>query len=62
MFIRLFAHFDEVDLLPISDGLLNKYNVIFKGHIEDQSDYMPENAIIAPTHNIQLYLSIGHQI
>ncbi|MEX6362076.1 CDP-glycerol glycerophosphotransferase family protein [Staphylococcus saprophyticus] len=44
------SHFDEVDLLPISDGLLNKYNVIFKGHIEDQSDYMPENAIIAPTH------------
>ena len=42
--------YDESDLLPISDGLLNKYNVIFKGHIEDNSNYVPENAIIAPSH------------
>lgn len=41
---------NESDLLPISDGLLNKYNVIFKGHIEDNSDYIPENAILAPAH------------
>ncbi|PHK50334.1 CDP-glycerol glycerophosphotransferase family protein [Staphylococcus edaphicus] len=44
------SQFDENDLLPISDGLLNKYNVIFKGHIEDQSNYIPDNAIIAPSH------------
>lgn len=42
--------YDESDLLPISDGLLNKYNVIFKGHVEAGSNYVPENAIIAPTH------------
>ena len=41
---------ETTDLLPISDGLLNKYNVIFKGHVNDQSNYMPENAIIAPSH------------
>ena len=40
---------DESDLLPISDGLLNKYNVIYKGHIENTSSYLPDNAIIAPT-------------
>ncbi|RBA01574.1 CDP-glycerol glycerophosphotransferase family protein [Staphylococcus arlettae] len=39
---------DESDLLPLSDGLLNKYNVIYKGHIENTSTYLPENAIIAP--------------
>ena len=44
------ANGDHADLLPISDGLLNKYNVVFKGHIEDTSDYVPENAIIAPSH------------
>ncbi|WP_271399469.1 CDP-glycerol glycerophosphotransferase family protein [Staphylococcus nepalensis] len=37
------------DLLPISDGLLNKYNVIFKGHTKDESNYIPENAIVAPS-------------
>lgn len=41
---------EATDLLPMSDGLLNKYNVIFKGHINDQSNYIPENAIIAPSH------------
>lgn len=44
------SHQDDSDLLPISDGLLNKYNVIFKGHIEDQASYIPENAILAPPH------------
>ena len=28
--------------------MLNKYNVIYKGHIENTSTYLPENAIIAP--------------
>ncbi|MDT3959932.1 CDP-glycerol glycerophosphotransferase family protein [Staphylococcus kloosii] len=40
---------DEEALFPISDGLLNKYNVIYKGHVESNSTYLPENAIIAPT-------------
>ncbi|MCG7338171.1 CDP-glycerol glycerophosphotransferase family protein [Staphylococcus sp. ACRSN] len=47
------AENDQSDLLPISDGLLNKYNVVFKGHIEDSSTDIPENAIIAPN-NIEI--------
>ncbi|WP_251517639.1 MULTISPECIES: CDP-glycerol glycerophosphotransferase family protein [Staphylococcus] len=38
------------DLLPISDGLLNKYNVIYKAHNEDRNAFKPDNAIIAPDH------------
>ncbi|SCS80501.1 CDP-glycerol glycerophosphotransferase family protein [Staphylococcus caeli] len=41
---------DTSDLLPISDALLNKYNVIFKGHVEDKANTIPEHAIIAPQH------------
>lgn len=36
------------DLLPISDKLLNKYNVIFKGHIESKDNHIPEQVIIPP--------------
>lgn len=39
---------DEESLFPISDGLLNKYNVVYKGHVESNPNYLPENAIIAP--------------
>ncbi|MCE5038579.1 CDP-glycerol glycerophosphotransferase family protein [Staphylococcus auricularis] len=39
---------DEDDLLPISDALLNKYNVIYKAHTESHNDYIPDNVIHAP--------------
>lgn len=40
---------DEETLFPINDGLLNKYNVIYKGHVESNAHYLPENAVIAPS-------------
>ena len=38
----------EEDILPLSDKLLNKYNVIFKGHVESKDNYIPDGVIVPP--------------
>lgn len=36
------------DILPISEQLLAKYNVIFKGHVESEDIHIPEQVIVPP--------------
>lgn len=38
----------EEDILPISEQLLAKYNVIFKGHVESEDIHIPEQVIVPP--------------
>lgn len=42
----------EEDILPISEQLLAKYNVIFKGHVESENIHIPEQVIV-PSESVE---------